>query len=154
MLHMVDAQVLAVMMELAGGKARLGTRLGQRTVTVRTLSSFKDSINQRLCIFQKFEMLILFLSSRFILRVGLTTIRTLMSFLAPEHDLTHLDDCIPRVASQDSYCICSSSQGATDSLMFLSLARECTMLLLLGLCSPSFKRVSKNLGCTQEPVFL
>lgn len=45
MLHMVDAQVLVVVRELAGDKARLGTRLGQRTVTVRTLSSFKDSIN-------------------------------------------------------------------------------------------------------------
>lgn len=105
------------MMGLGGDKARLGTRLGRRTVTVRTLSSIKDSINQRLCLFQKFGMLILFLSSRFILHVGFTTIRTLMSFLAPEHNLAHLDDCIPRAASQDSQCICSSSQGCFFPLL-------------------------------------
>lgn len=42
---MVDAQELAVLMGLGGDKAKLGTRQGRRTVTVRTLSSIKDSIN-------------------------------------------------------------------------------------------------------------
>lgn len=107
------------------------------------------SSNQRLCSFYRLGARSLLLSSGSSLRAGFATMGTLTFFLAPAHGSAHLGGCTRRAAPQDSYFICSSSQGAGDSLV-LSPATGCPTVCLPGLRAPSFETVGGGHAVCRE----